>query len=49
VFYMRQTGTQSGNLILEPCVLFGNSVLVLFDSGQPILLFLMCAWGDCNW
>ena len=25
--------TQSGNLILEPCILFGNVVLVLFDSG----------------
>jgi len=25
--------TQSGNLILEPCVLFGKVVLVLFDSG----------------
>jgi len=25
--------TQSGNLILEPCLLLGKSVLVLFDSG----------------
>jgi len=25
--------TQSGNLILEPCLLLGQSVLVLFDSG----------------
>ncbi|XP_027905710.1 uncharacterized protein LOC114165251 [Vigna unguiculata] len=25
--------TQSGNLILEPCLLIGQSVLVLFDSG----------------
>jgi len=25
--------TRSGNLILDYCLLFGNSVLVLFDSG----------------
>jgi len=34
VFALTTTeATQSGNLILEPCVLFGNVVLVLFDSG----------------
>jgi len=34
VFALTTTeATQSGNLILEPCVLFGNLVLVLFDSG----------------
>ncbi|XP_027913892.1 uncharacterized protein LOC114173604 [Vigna unguiculata] len=34
VFAMTSTeATQSGNLILEPCVLIGQSVLVLFDSG----------------
>ena len=34
VFAMTSTeATQSGNLILEPCLLLGQSVLVLFDSG----------------
>jgi len=34
VFALTTTeATQSGNLILEPCILFGNVVLVLFDSG----------------
>ncbi|XP_027915906.1 uncharacterized protein LOC114175326 [Vigna unguiculata] len=34
VFALTTTeATQSGNLILEPCVLFGKVVLVLFDSG----------------
>ncbi|XP_027913811.1 uncharacterized protein LOC114173541 [Vigna unguiculata] len=34
VFALTTTeATQLGNLILEPCVLFGNVVLVLFDSG----------------
>ncbi|XP_027915177.1 uncharacterized protein LOC114174540 [Vigna unguiculata] len=35
VFALTTTeATQSGNLILEPCVLFGKVVLVLFDSGE---------------
>jgi len=34
VFAMTSTeATRSGNLILDRCLLFGNSVLVLFDSG----------------
>ena len=34
VFALTTTkATQSGNRILEPCVLFGKSVLVLFDFG----------------
>ena len=34
VFALTTTGaTQSGNLILEPCVLLGKLVLVLFNSG----------------
>jgi len=34
VFAMTSTeATRSGNLILDHCLLFGNSVLVLFDSG----------------
>ena len=34
VFALTSTeATQSGNLILEPCLLLGQSVLVLFDSG----------------
>jgi len=34
VFALTTTeATQSSNLILEPCVLFGKSVLVLLDSG----------------
>jgi len=34
VFAMTTTeATQSGNLILEPCLLLGQSVLVLFNSG----------------
>jgi len=34
VFAMTSTkATQSSNLILEPCLLLGQSVLVLFDSG----------------
>jgi len=34
VFAMTSTeATQSSNLILEPCLLLGHSVLVLFDSG----------------
>ena len=34
VFAMTSTkATQSGNLILEPCLLIGQSVLVLFDFG----------------
>jgi len=34
VFAMTTTkATQSGNLILEPCLLLGHAVLVLFDFG----------------
>jgi len=34
VFAMTSTeATQSGNLILQPCLLMGHDVLVLFDSG----------------
>jgi len=29
--------TQSGNLILQPCLLIGHDVLVLFDSGATHL------------
>ena len=32
VFALTSTATKSGNLILEPCLLLGQLVLVLFDS-----------------
>ena len=50
VFALTTTeATQSGNLILEPCMLFGNVVLVFFDSEATHSFISNVAWGDCNW
>jgi len=49
VFALTSTeATRSGNLILEPCLLLGYSVLVLFDSGATHYFIANACVGRLN-